>query len=774
VNCRFYLFDIDETSWEGKPGIRLWGIDDRGRRVVVVSTHVQPYFYFLPHADPGSTLATLHAEKQRFPNVVTASLLKRRLLGKENTVLRIECSQPSSVAAYARQLPKFLHGRSFDDLRLSNRYITDLKLTTSGWNECEAEPITIDRMAAVSSYRAVTPPRGEGGSDPLPKLRYLAFDVLAVGGKGSARPERDPVQALAVATDGGSTTLLMNSGTDDSGILKRFVAMVDEYDPDIIVGYDSNGSSWPYLMRRVKTVGMKLTLGRDGSEPHTSVFGHTSISGRANLDLADIASGIAEIKVKDLKSLARYFRLPVADQLTVTDDWIKPSLWSAAHGQRTLVEETRSNALACLELVRFCIDYPTHLSVVTGLPLDQVMAAAVGFRVDSYFLRTAHGVGELIPTKNELPFITYRGALVLEPETGLHKNIAVLDFASMYPSLMQKYNLSPETLVRPGDEVPPELVYEIPEVGHRFRKQPDGFYRLGLKQLIQERAHIKSELASSPENTTLHRVLREHERAIKVITNACYGYAGWAGARWYVPQVAESAAALGRRLITETIEKAKALGLDVIYGDTDSVFVSNDRQKVGDLMTWVNEDPELEIRVEREYVRILFTEAMKRYAGLRSDGTLDIIGLEAVRGDWSEIAQMVQEEVLRAILERESTELAIESVRQTVRSMRSGEMAMDGFIIRKALTKPIEEYKVRTPHVEVAKKLAKEGWEIAVGEKVPYVIAKEKGALFQKARPYTDAKPQELDIDYYVDNQVKPAAMRVLEVFGVTEKQAGF
>jgi DNA polymerase I len=447
-------------------------------------------------------------------------------------------------------------------------------------------------------------------------------------------------------------------------------------------------------------------------------------------------------------------------------------LWADDSGRQQLFKDTKVSADVCLELGQDTIDYPTQLSAIAGLPLDQVMTAAVGFRVDSYFVRIAHRLGELIPTKNEQPFLTYRGALVQEPKTGLHENVVVLDFASMYPSLMKKYNLSPDTLVSPGDEVSVEFVSLVPEVGHRFRKEPAGFYTIGLTSLIEERARVRRELASAADST-MARVLRERERAVKVITNACYGYAGWAGARWYVREVAESAAAFGRQIITKAIDKAKAMGLEVIYSDTDSIFVSNVQLTVDEFIDWVNAEPELEIRIEREYVRVLFTEAMKRYAGLRKDETIDIVGLEVVRGDWSEIAREVQENVLRAILRDKSTEEAIVNVRETVRRLREGAFPMEVFIIRKALTKRIEEYRIRTPHVEVARELAKEGWGVTVGDKVAYVIVKGQGALFQKARPYHQVKPDDLDLEYYVENQVKPAAMRLLEGFGVSEQQLG-
>lgn len=771
MKCRFWLLDLNEGVWEGKPCVRLWAIDEQNEPVVIIATQVAPYFYFLPDDDPDSTLKAILADKQRFPYIADISIEKRKLRGRERSVLRVSCSRASDVSTYAKQLPKLKSGSSFDDVRLSTHYVSDLMLITCGWNECEVESVQADGVISLQVYLATTAPRGFSFDRP-PKLRLLAFAQVAVGLSGSAQPERDPIRALAIVTDAGKLTCLSSVGDDDSELVSSFTASVTEFDPDVIVGYGTNKSQWPYLTKRAKANKHRLAVGRDKSEPHTSLFGHVSITGRVNLDLSDLAAGVTEMKVKDLKHLARHFKLPVAEKLLGLDEWGTAALW-ADEARQQLFDEARLSAETCLELAQATINYPVQLSAITGMPLDQVMTAAVGFRVDSYLLRVASKIGELIPPKNEQPFLTYRGGLVQEPKTGLHTKVAVLDFASMYPSLMKKYNLSPDTLVAPTEEASPESVNLIPEVGHRFRKEPDGFYRIALAALIEERARIRRELVSVAGDQTITRVLEERERAVKVITNACYGYAGWAGARWYMREVAESAAALGRRLITETIEKAKALGLEVIYSDTDSIFISNVKPKVEELMTWVNKDPGLEIRIDLEYVRVLFTEAMKRYAGLRRDGTLDIVGLEVVRGDWSEIAREVQENVLRIILNLQPTAQANESVRETVQRMKNGEFPIEAFTIRKTLTKPIEEYRVRTPHAEVAKRLAKEGWEIDVGDKVGYVVVKGKGTLFQKARPYHEAKLEDLDLEYYVENQVKPSAMRILEAFGVTETQLG-
>src|SRR5207247_6460957 len=100
-----------------------------------------------------------------------------------------------------------------------------------------------------------------------------------------------------------------------------------------------------------------------------------------------------------------------------------------------------------LKIGHEAIDYFIHMSALSGLPPDQVIAAAVGFRVDNYLMMETHTLGQLIPSRMEQPIIPYKGAIVLEPKVGLHDSVASLDFSSMYTSLMNKYNISPDTIV---------------------------------------------------------------------------------------------------------------------------------------------------------------------------------------------------------------------------------------------------------------------------------------------------------------------------------------
>jgi DNA polymerase I len=417
------------------------------------------------------------------------------------------------------------------------------------------------------------------------------------------------------------------------------------------------------------------------------------------------------------------------------------------------------------------LDFAMQLSSLVGLPLDHVGTAAVGFRVEWFLIKHAQKIGELVPKRVEQPYRPYVGAIVLSPKPGLHENIAVLDFASMYPNLMITYNLSPDTYVAPKEPVPQCGVYEAPEVKHKFRKEPPGFYKEVLSHLIGVRNEVRSKMKKCAPDSVEYRVLDARQKAIKVITNASYGYAGWIGARWYIKPVAEAATAWGRHTILSAIKMAEEEGLTVVYGDTDSIFIRYEPEKVERLAAKIYEGLGLEIKPDKIYARIFFTEAKKRYAGLLPDGRLDIVGLEVIRGDWAVVAKKVQEKVLEIILKEQTPQKAMRFAQQFIYELRQRRVPYRDLIIWKTLTKPVEEYAVKTPHVEAAKMLMEKGWKLAMGDKVGYVVVAGTGRLYERVKPYMFATYDEVDIEYYVTNQVVPAAARVLECFGITEEQ---
>lgn len=399
------------------------------------------------------------------------------------------------------------------------------------------------------------------------------------------------------------------------------------------------------------------------------------------------------------------------------------------------------------------------------------MTAAVGFRVEWFLIKRAQKIGELVPKRIEQPYQPYAGGLVLSPKPGLHENIAVLDFKSMYPNIMITYNLSPDTYITPKEPDPTGGVYTAPEVGHRFRRVPPGFYKEALTYLINVRSNIRQKMKLLNPKTIEYQVLDARQKAVKIITNAAYGYAGWVGARWYIKPVAEAASAWGRHIILTASKMAEKEAIQVIYGDTDSLFLKYDQTKIQKLEKEIKHDLRLDVEVGEVYKRIFFTEAKKRYAGLRQDGSLDVVGLEVIRGDWAEVAKKLQEHVLEIILNEPSSKKAAEYVRSVIADLKHRKVPLHDLIIWKTLTKRPEDYAIKAPHVEAAKMLKEKGWRLMSGDKVGYVILTGQGRLYNRVKPYIFAKLEEVDVEYYITNQVLPAASRILSFFNVTEAE---
>jgi DNA polymerase I len=399
------------------------------------------------------------------------------------------------------------------------------------------------------------------------------------------------------------------------------------------------------------------------------------------------------------------------------------------------------------------------------------MAAATGFRIEWFLIKQAQKNNELIPRRTEQQYAPYAGGLVLSPKSGLHENIAVLDFKSMYPNLMITYNLSPDTYLEPGMPEPESGVYIAPEVKYKFRKTPPGFYKEALTYLIDIRGVIRQKMKSLNQQSIEYRVLDARQKAVKIITNAAYGYAGWVGARWYIKPVAEAASAWCRNTIQTAVDMAQKAGIEVVYGDTDSLFIQYESAKAQVLQEAIKRDLKLDVEIGEVYQRIFFTEAKKRYAGLRQDGSLDIVGLEVIRGDWAEVAKRVQERVLEIILKEQSAKKAVQYVKQVVSEIKHKKVPLNDFIIWKTLTKSPDDYAIKAPHVEAAKMLKEKGWRLTGGDKVGYVVLAGKGRLYSRVKPYVFAHLSEIDAEYYITNQVLPAAARILTYFNVTENE---
>lgn len=774
MKLTLWLLDVNSEAKNGVPEIWLWGIDRSGQRVLVIDRNFRNYFYAVIEETANAKKVAEGIAQQQSGSIVKLEVVERKLFGKPVNAVKVYCRNLNDVPKCARELRSFEGVKDCleDDIRYSMRYLIDDNTVPCGWHEIEVTEETNTRKVQVSKvYRAQSFPKLLESTE-VPKLKVLGFSTIFYSKEGSPKPDRNPVIVLSVATNSvEERQFLADEDRNDRPVIEDFVSYVRHFDPDIVVGYGINGQDWPYLIERCKKLGLRLQVDRAETEPHTSVYGHVSITGRANVDLLDFVGEFSEVKVQTLENLADYLGIMKIENRQLVEDVDYADYWDSREKREILKKFSMDNARCVMGIAEAVLDFAMQLSNLVSLPLDHVGSAAAGFRVEWFLIKRTHGLGELVPKRIEQPYRPYAGGVVLKPLPGMHGDIAVLDFKSMYPSLMIAYNISPDTYVPPKEPAPKSGVYEAPEVGHHFRKEPAGFYKEVLSYLISVRDEIRSRMKALPPESVEYRVFDARQKAVKVITNASYGYAGWTGARWYVKPVAEAAAAWGRHTILNSIRMAEEAGLRVVYGDTDSIFLNNDVEKIEELSKKIKKELGLEIKPDKVYVRIFFTEAKKRYAGLLPDGRLDIVGLEVVRGDWANIAKTVQGKVLEIVLKEQSPEKAAEFVQQFVSELRQKRVSFRDLIIWKTLTKPAEEYEVKASHVEAAKMLKEKGWELAVGDKVGYVIVVGSGRLYERVKPYKYASYDEVDLEYYVSKQVVPVVARVLESFGITEEQ---
>jgi DNA polymerase I len=776
MKVMFWLLDVNYEVKNHEPEIWLWGLEASGNRVLIVDRSFLAYFYAVVKEgfDAGKVLEEIESKRAEYPFIVRFEVVEKKFFGKPVKALKVYCRDPDVIAKYARAFRKIEGVKECfeDDIRYSMRYLIDNDIIPCGWHEVEVVEEAKDFSVQVDHvYVAKSPPKFFERTD-FPNLRILGFSAICYSREGSPKPDRNPVVIISAATNSGEEKqFLAGEDKNDRLVLEAFIDYVRSFDPDIIVGFGVNRQDWMYLSERCKRLGLRLSIDRVGTEPHTSVYGHVSITGRANVDIFDFADEFPDVKVKTLENLADYLGVMKIEKRVLIEDVEFADYWDDKSKRETLKKFSMENTRCIMGIAEAILDFAMQLSSLVGLPVDHVGTAAVGFRVEWFLIKHAYKIGELVPKRVEQPYRPYVGAIVLSPKPGLHENIAVLDFASMYPNLMISYNLSPDTYVSPKEPIPPCGVYEAPEVKHRFRKEPPGFYKEVLSHLIGIRNEIRAKMKGCAPDSVEYRVLDARQKAVKVITNASYGYAGWIGARWYIKPVAEAATAWGRHTILTAIKMAEGEGLTVVYGDTDSIFIKYEKEKVERLTAKICEKLGLEIKPDKVYTHIFFTEAKKRYAGLLPDGRLDIVGLEVIRGDWAVVAKKVQEKVLEIVLKEQSPQKAASFTQQFIYELRQRRVPYRDLIIWKTLTKPIEEYAVKASHVEAAKMLMEKGWKLAIGDKVGYVVVVGTGRLYERVKPYMFATYDEVDIEYYVTNQVVPAAARVLECFDITEEQ---
>ncbi|MCD6279731.1 DNA polymerase [Candidatus Micrarchaeota archaeon] len=708
--------------------------------------------------------------------------------GREDDVLKIICYNPNDVPMVKQALK--LYGECYEyKIPYLHRFLIDTGLVPLNWLEFECED---DEIISF----------GKQADKKIP-LNIMAFDIEVYNKSGAnVDPKKDPIIMISLYNKetGGRVISYEDSDLDyvisvrnENEMIERFCDIVNEQDIDILVGYNSGMFDIPYLKERAKKLGIPLRLGLNESDISYRKYGigaTVNIPGRVHFDLYPairILGGMGAVHIQRY-TLEEAYKNIIGAKLE-SKDINKAKIWEywEKDGIRDrLFEYSLGDANATYEINKSILPVEIQLTKASRLPLSEVYRAASSKMVESALMRDAFVNGFIIPKipkENEVRMRMMNpieGAFVKMPEPGIYENLAVLDFRGMYPSIIVSHNIDCYSfdMLLSDDES-----YISPK-GYRFGKNKKTLIPNVLRRLLKVRGRFKEELKKMDKTNPDYKLTFAKTQALKILINSFYGYIGYARSRWYSREAAASITAWARYYIKETINKVEEKGFRVLYGDTDSVFLlmgNNKKKDVYDFLDSLNNQLPEDMMLELEgfYSRGVFVSkragadkgrgAKKKYALVDEKGDIKIRGFELVRRDWSEIAKETQMKVLKAILYDGDQDKAVRIVKETIKKLRDEKVPLNKLIIFTKIKRDPKHYTIISPEIVAARKAAENGLKITRDSIIGYIIGKEGDSISNKAQYYKFAK--DYDPNYYINNQVIPAVLKILKELGYSEDE---
>nr|CCA27509.1 predicted protein putative [Albugo laibachii Nc14] len=669
----------------------------------------------------------------------------------------------------------------------------------------------------------------------LAPFRVLSFDIECMGRKGHfPEAEHDPIIQIAnIVQEQGSPALLFRNvfvlgtckpivGTSvmefvrEEDMLERWAAFVRLADPDIITGYNVDNFDIPYILNRGKS--LKLSefdqLGRLLSKSafmekktfSSAQYGKsesikTTIHGRCTFDLYPIMRRSFQLSSYSLNAVSSAFLgqqkedVPygiISDLQRGTDD--------DRHRLAVYCLKDASLPLQLLHNLSLLVNY-IEMARVCGVPIDYLLERGQQIKVYSMLLRKCKGANLLVPTLQRSQNANsgdagYEGATVIEPIKAYYTvPIATLDFASLYPSIMQAHNLCYSTLVAPNDvdKLNP-LQYQTSPSGDVFVKADTrkGILPMIIEELLSARKQAKYDMSRATDPME-KAVQNGRQLALKISANSVYGFTGAVVGQLPCIPIASSITAYGRQFLFQTKEEVERqfcvangypADAQVIYGDTDSVMVKFGVETVAEAMPLAKEaasrvssifpSPIL-LEFEKVYFPYLLMNK-KRYAGLLWTNAdkyekVDSKGLETVRRDNCLLVRRLVETCLDKILIQQNVAGAIEYTKSMISDLLQNRIDISLLVITKGLKKLVDQrdYKVKQAHTELAERMRKRdaGSAPVLGERIAYVIVnKGKTApLYEKAEDPVYVLENDIPIDweYYMKQQLQNPLERIFE-----------
>ena len=406
------------------------------------------------------------------------------------------------------------------------------------------------------------------------------------------------------------------------------------------------------------------------------------------------------------------------------------------------------------------------ISRIARMPIDDISRMGVSQWIRSLLYYEHRQNGILIPRRQELDNRSsnvlndavikdkkFRGGLVVEPEEGIHFDVTVMDFASLYPSIIKVKNLSYETVRCSHDACKKNT---IPQTNHWVCTKKNGLTSVLIGSLRDLRVNYYKNMAKKDTLTVEEKQLfTVVSQALKVILNASYGVMGAEIFPLYFLPAAEATTATGRHIILDTIDKCKESGIGVLYGDTDSLFVKKPTPKqIEDIITKAKMDHNVELEIEKEYRYVVLSGRKKNYLGVTKNGKVDVKGLTGKKSHTPPFIKTLFYELLDILSEIKTAEefkraknKISDKISECARKVQAKEIPLQDLAFNVMISKAPRDYTKTIPqHIRAAKQLESIR-EIKKGDIISYVKILNKPGV----RPIEMARKSEIDTSKYME-----------------------
>jgi DNA polymerase elongation subunit (family B) len=579
---------------------------------------------------------------------------------------------------------------------------------------------------------------------------------------------------------------------DELDLIKTFFRMIAEQDPTVITGYNIYGFDLHYLVSRLRLRLVKIpdvSRGIAGSVKLIKVDWSSDAYGHNKYDRLVIGGRV-------ILDMYLYFKRMKLDKYSLNfvsgeflgehkDDMSYAEMAEAFHGCTRAPpgspywDTIRRVAKYCIkdsllvkrlfEKVRMWID-ACEVSKITCCRLEDIYTRGEQMKMVSQCVKECTKRGVVLQPLRSSTWKQYEGGYVLDPKKGVYDGCTILDFQSLYPSIMIAYNICPSTYTRANTNV-----HAVGD--HRFKKEPKGLIPGMIERLLEERKAVKTMMACINDPSSVeYIVLDRRQNALKVCANSAYGLMGFKKSRYFGHVgCAESVTAVGRQLLANVVQEIERMdGVSVIYGDTDSCMLwhngSIDRDdsvsRAESICTHVNAMLPKPMALKFEaYCDKVVLLTKKRYVTV-SNGRVRYRGVMNARRDYCKFAKDTYSHTIEMIATGAATDDIKRYVDDRMIQLMCGQVDTHELVITKSLAKRLADYKVNQPHVVLARRLAqKTGVDIPAGTRLNYVFAKGPVSLVTPEEMAHEG--MQIDRMSYVKKQIRSQLDELLFMIGL-------